>query len=122
MVLTGSIGAMAYVFADYGTQLWTLPPEATAWIAAGVVLGLSGLNLLGLVVGKVVQNLLTGAKVAGLLGVVLAGLIWGRSGILTAPTPAADLMGPGLGLALGALLALAATYRHPALSRAAQEA
>lgn len=34
---------------------------------------------------------------------------------------ASPLLAPGI-LALGALLALAATYRHPFLSRAAQEA
>ena len=56
-ILTGSIGAMAYAFADYGGLLWSLGPEATAWMAAAAILALSGFNLLGVVVGKSLQNI-----------------------------------------------------------------
>ena len=99
-ILTGSIGAMAYAFADYGGQLWSLPPETMAWVAAGAIAALSGINLLGVVVGKSVQNVLTCAKVLGLACVVLAGLVWGRSDSLQGTEAAAGLLGPGIGLAL----------------------
>ncbi|MHC4940155.1 MAG: APC family permease [Planctomycetota bacterium] len=93
VVLTGSIGALAYAFADYGARLWDLPVTATA--VASIVL-LSGLNLLGVLVGKSVQNVLTAAKVLGLVGVIAAGLFAGSApeSVRTAPS------GPGLGLAL----------------------
>lgn len=100
VILTGSIGVMAYALADYGAHLWTLSSAAKAIVAAGAIVALSGLNLLGLAVGKSVQNLLTGAKVLGLGGVVVAGLVWGQAdGWLPAEGPA-ELMGPGLGLAM----------------------
>jgi amino acid transporter len=91
---------MAYAFADYGGQLWSLPPEATAWVAAGAIAALSGINLLGVIVGKSVQNVLTCAKIVGLACVVLAGLVWGRSDSLQGTEAAAGLLGPGIGLAL----------------------
>ena len=66
-ILTGSIGAMAYVFADYATQLWGLGESSSvnAWLAAAVVVVLSLLNLVSSSVGKRAQNLLTVAKVLG---------------------------------------------------------
>ena len=79
VILTGSIGAMAYTFADYAAGLWQRPSGEKVWIAAGAVIALSLLNLLGVLVGKSLQNVLSLAKVVGLLGVVLAGLLCGSS-------------------------------------------
>ncbi len=73
-ILTGSIGAMAYAFADYGVRLWGLQAGATCTLAVGAIVALSAVNLLGVVAGKVVQNILSVVKVLGLLGIVLAGL------------------------------------------------
>ncbi|MHC5011491.1 MAG: APC family permease [Planctomycetota bacterium] len=100
VVLTASIGAMAYAFADYGTRLWDLAPDATAWVAALAVLALSVVNLLGVVFGKYAQNVLSSAKVLGLLGVVAAGLFWGRGGSVDGAAGPRELAGPGFGLAL----------------------
>jgi amino acid transporter len=76
VILTGSIGMMAYVFADYARKLWGLGPE-WGWVCAGMaVLSLTLLNLFGVVFGKGTQNLLTAAKVLGLGGIVAAGLFW----------------------------------------------
>ncbi len=72
VILTGSIGMMAYVFADYAVKLWG-PPQASAAYAAGAVVVLTLLNLLGVVFGKGVQNLLSAAKVLGLGGILAAG-------------------------------------------------
>jgi amino acid transporter len=94
VVLTGSIGALAYAFADYGARLWDLPVTATA---VASIVGLSLLNLLGVLVGKTVQNLLSGAKVLGLAGIVTAGIVWGRADALESVRTAP--VGPGLGLA-----------------------
>ncbi|NLX99638.1 MAG: amino acid permease [Rhodopirellula sp.] len=100
IILTGSIGVMAYAFADYAAGLWNLPFEATPWVAASAVMILTLLNLFGLFVGKSLQNLLTGAKVLGLAVVVIAGAFWGRSDVFLPGRTTAGLMGPGLGLAL----------------------
>ena len=100
VILTGSIGIMAYVFADYGAQLWNLQQAAVVWLAVAAVLALSALNLLGIVCGKVVQNLLSGAKVLGLVAVACAGLFWGSIDTLQSTQFPAQPMESGLGLAL----------------------
>ncbi len=101
VILTGSIGAMAYAFADYGQSLWNLPAGSTAWIAAAVIVVLSALNLAGVIVGKWLQNVLSIAKILGLAGVVFAGLAWGRDAALGEASQAIGAMsGAGIGLAL----------------------
>lgn len=79
VILTGSIGAMAYVFGDYAYKLWNdrLVEESIVWFAALSVAALSLLNLAGVVFGKWMQNVLTVAKVLGLLAIVVAGIGWG---------------------------------------------
>ncbi|MBM4094254.1 MAG: amino acid permease, partial [Planctomycetes bacterium] len=101
VILTGSIAAMAYAFADYAATIrfgtWQLDPEQSHWIAVVPIAVLTILNLLGIVVGKVVQNLLSIVKVVGLLGIVVAGLFFASQGSLKSP---GTLNGPGIGLAL----------------------
>lgn len=99
VILTGSIGAMAYVLADYAVPLWNLSPGSTAWVAAATVVIMTTLNMPGIVFGKSVQNVLSTVKILGLLAVVAAGVVWGHPGAFQ-QTRAAELMGPGLGLAL----------------------
>jgi APA family basic amino acid/polyamine antiporter len=76
-VFTGSIGAMAYAFADYAVGFWGLGDAARVGLACGSIIFMTLLNLLGLTVGKTAQNLLTIAKVLGLTGVIVAGFAWG---------------------------------------------
>jgi amino acid transporter len=66
---------MAYSFGDYGVRLFGVEERATVWLAAAAVIGVALVNLGGLAVGKWTQNVLTAAKVLGLVGVVVAGLI-----------------------------------------------
>jgi amino acid transporter len=96
-ILTGSIGAMAYVFADYSARLWSLDKGRWAvWLAAASVVLLAVINVLGIQVGKTVQNLLTIAKLGGMAAIVGAGLLWGSGASLES----VPLEGPGLGLAM----------------------
>jgi amino acid transporter len=76
IVRPGSIGALAYVFARYANELWPLGDEKQALVvyAAGSIIILSGINILGVREGKWTQNFLTAVKVVGLAGVVVAGL------------------------------------------------
>lgn len=115
-ILTGSIGAMAYIFAEYAIGVFhTLPdqkadPEAyrstlqslEVSYALGSVIGLSFLNILGVVLGKWVQNLLSVAKVIGLGAIIFAGLFFAKEGAGSPDTWTArtDLAGPGFGLAM----------------------
>ncbi|NUQ62968.1 MAG: amino acid permease [Pirellulales bacterium] len=100
VILTGSIGIMAYAFADYAAALWNLPLEAAAWLAAAAVAVLTVLNLFGLAVGKSLQNVLTAAKILGLLVIVIAGFARGRGDVFLPGRGPAGLMDGNLGLAL----------------------
>ncbi len=96
VILTGSIGAMAYAFADYAVPLFGLASHWTAWLAVAAVTTLTLLNLCGVVFGKVMQNVLTLAKVLGLLGLMVAGLAFGSGSW----EPTQPISGPGFGLAM----------------------
>jgi amino acid transporter len=72
VILTGSIGMMAYVFADYAVGLGAEKPALLAVLAVVV---LTALNVVSVESGKRTQNLLTLLKVAGVSAVVLAGFV-----------------------------------------------
>lgn len=99
VILSGSIGTMAYAFADYGVRLWPEWSDATVWLAAAAVVALSLLNSFGVMAGKVVQNILSVVKVAGLIAVVAAG-VWAGADAAESVAPNGDPLGPGIGLAL----------------------
>jgi amino acid transporter len=87
VVQTASVGMMAFVFADYTNRLaqstawWTLESPTVLGInlpptiiyAAGAVAVLTLLNLLGVVLGKAAQNLLSVIKLLGLIAIIVAG-------------------------------------------------
>jgi APA family basic amino acid/polyamine antiporter len=78
VILPASIGLMAFVFADYAGGLFPQYEVPVFGYAAGAVIVLTLLNLLGVVFGKTVQNLLTIVKVAGLVGVLVAGFWYSK--------------------------------------------
>lgn len=97
VILTGSIGAMAYAFGDYAVELFDWDLAHSVWLAVGSVAVLTLLNMLGIVFGKSIQNLLTAVKVLGLIAIGIAGFVWGGEASWTARQPMA---GPGFGLAM----------------------
>jgi amino acid transporter len=80
VIQTGSIGMMAYVFADYAVKLWPEWEGSRVLFAMAAVAVLSLMNILGVVIGKNIQNVLTAAKVLGLGGILVAGFGWGQVG------------------------------------------
>lgn len=79
-ILTGSLAAMAYVFADHSIRLWNLDTGWAAWFAGGVIVIMSVTNLFGVVFEKRVQNVLTVTKVLGLAAVLVAGFFFSGGG------------------------------------------
>jgi len=73
VVRPGSIGAMAYVFGSYATQLAPLGTWSATIYAIGGVAVLTAINSLGVRPGKWTQGILTTAKVVGLISVILLG-------------------------------------------------
>jgi amino acid transporter len=101
VIRTGSIAAMAFVFADYMARLAPLGPAAPLAYAAALVALLSLVNALGVREGTWTQNLLTASKVAGLAAIALVGLLAPLAG---SPRPALG-HGPG-SLALAMIFVL----------------
>jgi len=80
----GNIGIMAYVFAQYAVSFlnatgFNVPEGWSVLLAAFSVCILICLNLLGLMVGKQAQNILTFAKVIGLAAIALSGIYLGMN-------------------------------------------
>jgi amino acid transporter len=110
-VFTGSIGAMAYTFADYARPMLDWPESANCWLAAAPIALLSVTNILGLIVGKTTQNVLTVSKFAGLAAVVVAGMASFDQRRITA---AATGAGTDFGLALVFVLYAYGGWSHAA--------
>lgn len=73
LVRPGAIGSAAYVFAQYADQVLPLGKASPVIYAGGVVALLTGVNLLGVMTGKWTQNILTTAKVVGLVTIIAVG-------------------------------------------------
>ena len=95
VIMPASIASMAYVFADYylqglnpGLTEIEIPTTADQEFRLDAAFAIGGLavliltitNILGVFVGKAVQNLLTLAKVIGIGGVIVIGLCWSEPG------------------------------------------
>lgn len=74
VIQTGSIALLGFVFGDYASQLLNLGDYSSAIYASFAIAILSIMNILGIRQSKWTQNLLTAAKVLGLLLVISAGI------------------------------------------------
>jgi len=129
VIQTGSIAAVAYVFAEYATQFIPLPelqgPAAAFAIhvpfigdvtplkdigvkglAAALILLLTAINYLGVKLGGAVQNFFTLAKIGGMLLLVLAAFLLPNGGSLANLTTPGTMPRPE-GLALVVAIAAA---------------
>ncbi|MEN9208064.1 MAG: amino acid permease [Gloeomargarita sp. GMQP_bins_120] len=96
VIQSGSIALLAFVFGDYCSQLWRLGDYSASWYAAGAVVLLTLANGLGVKPGKWLQAVLSGAKVLGLLLVVLVG--WRSAGTTTVTGTSSGTFNLGLAL------------------------
>jgi len=81
MERTGTIAIVAYVFAEHACQVFGWPATTARLLAATAIVILTGVNLLGLRVGKNIQNLFTVLKISALFLLVGAGLIFQKGSI-----------------------------------------
>ena len=75
VIQTGSVALLAFVFGDYASQLVSLGEFSPSIYAALAVVGLTGLNILGVHQGTLTQNVLTTAGVLSVLLLIGAGLL-----------------------------------------------
>lgn len=130
VIQSGSIAAVCYVFAEYGTQFMKLPEAAPAiagfaihvpfigdiapfkdlgvkGLAAGVILVLTLVNYLGVRFGGWVQNIFSIAKIAAMLGLVALVALTPQVGAwpnLTSDSPVIQPTGLAWWLAVAAAL------------------
>ena len=97
VIQTGSIVILAFVFGDYASQLFPLGPYASAIYAAAAIIILSILNSLSLKHSTRTQNLLSGAKILGLLCIIVIGIWLPTAPVSVAPDPSPNR---SLGLAM----------------------
>jgi len=72
---TGTIAILGFVFAEYGGRLLPYGTATLRWVAAGAILLLTAVNVVGVRWGKYVQNIFTVLKIAALVSLVAAGLV-----------------------------------------------
>lgn len=99
MLLTGSIGMMAYVFSDYAVMGAGLEKTFSAPLAAAAATALTVMNLASVTLSRSAQNILTLLKAAGLLAVVMVGVLWAEPGAFQS-RGGADAAPPSFGLAM----------------------
>lgn len=97
VIQTGSIALLAFVIGDYATKLAPLGTGSPTLYAALTVAAITGVHVIGVRQGRLIQNVLTGAEVVGLALVITAGLALDTSVPLAIP-PAAGPSGQGFGL------------------------
>ena len=74
---SGIVAAIAMVFARYAARFADTGPMGTRLTAVGLIVALSALNYVGVRAGSRVQTLLTGAKLAAIAALVVAGFAFG---------------------------------------------
>ncbi len=93
VILTGSIGMMAYVFADYAAAAWGPSAPSTAVLAVAAVVALTVLNVVSENSGRRTQNVLVALKVIGISSIVIAGLAVGGGAELVRPSTGEGSLG-----------------------------
>jgi basic amino acid/polyamine antiporter, APA family len=72
----GSIAFMAYIFAKYATEFYSLGPSSRLVYALLGIIVLTFINAVGIRPGRLLQNVLTTANIVGLSCVAIIGLVW----------------------------------------------
>jgi APA family basic amino acid/polyamine antiporter len=134
VIQTGSIAAVAYVFAEYATQFVILPEFSAgvaAWsfhvpfvgdvaplkefgtkcVAGAVIVLLTAVNYVGVKFGGLVQNIFTVAKVAAMFALMLGAFMLPTGGSFSnLTTPGATVHLSGLALFAGIAAALQGAF------------
>jgi len=77
-IYTAAIAALGVAAAEFSARLAGWPETRVRWIAVLIVAAFTGINLLGINSGRWVQNVVTGAKVLALGGVVVMAFFAGN--------------------------------------------
>jgi APA family basic amino acid/polyamine antiporter len=98
MIQTGVIAAIAFVFGDYASQLFPLGSHSSSVYAAGAVVAVTALNVVGTYQSKRAQNYLTYALALVILTIVTAGLAIGGGSPVAPDVGGSRIALPGLAM------------------------
>lgn len=100
VIQTGSIAVLGFIFGDYLAELLPLGAGAAPIYAGVAIVALTLTNAAGVQQGTKTQSVLTGAKVLGMLLVILAGLSLTNAPATAAPTQAPTQASTNIGLGM----------------------
>ncbi|RNC65353.1 APC family permease [Proteiniphilum sp. X52] len=87
---TGSIALLAYIAGDYLAEVLPLGAYSSAFYAAGIVVSLTLVNILGIRFGTGFQKLFMALQIVGILIIVLTGFLVEPTTAVPSPTPSVD--------------------------------
>ena len=79
VIQTGAIAAVAFVFGDYASEIFSFGTHSSAIWAAGAVVVLTALNFAGTLQSKALQKVMESVLIAGLVLFSLAAIVIGGS-------------------------------------------
>ncbi len=82
---TGTIAILGFVFAEYLNRIVPVGADALRWVAAGAIVLLTAINVMGIQWGKFVQNIFAALKILALASIVWAGVSAAASGNTVQP-------------------------------------
>jgi APA family basic amino acid/polyamine antiporter len=94
VIQTGAIAAVAFVFGDYATEIFSLGKHSSAMWAAFAVAALTLLNIRGTLESKALQRVMETVLIAGLVAFAVAALLVGGAPAV-APSAAPAAAGGG---------------------------
>jgi basic amino acid/polyamine antiporter, APA family len=95
VICTGSIALLGFILGDYLSRLFPLGPQSSALYAAGSVVLLTTINLIGLKGSSRMQNTLAIIEVGGVIAVAVAALTLGDGATTAAATAQISESGTG---------------------------
>ena len=84
---TGSMAALAIGFATYFGHFVPMGPTGISVFAIGGIILVTAINVLGVKAGGIFSDVFTILKLAGIIGLIIAGLGWGSSHVTNFAAP-----------------------------------
>ncbi|MFQ5495378.1 MAG: APC family permease [Phycisphaerae bacterium] len=110
-VIGGGAATISSAFGDFACELLDVSRDRAGLFAAGAIVAVTGVNVIGLRVGAGTQNIVTGLKIAALVVVAVAGLALGGRGAAGPALSAVDTVPTSwAGLFLAAVLSVRWSY------------
>jgi APA family basic amino acid/polyamine antiporter len=121
-IYAAATAAIAVVAGEYAGKLAGWSPSASRFAGAGAVALFTAVNLIGVAEGRIVQNVVTAAKVVALLGVIAVALAGGSGAGWTDALPSAPAGGAAFAaLAVAFQSVIWTYYGYPDAAKVAEE-